>query len=58
MLQEQQVELALYRNGKRETLLARIGGSSGQALAAGSLDAVNKEFRGAMLETIEVTILI
>jgi len=51
MLQEQQVELALYRNGKRETLQARIGGSSGQAIAAGSLDAANKEFRGAMLET-------
>ena len=52
MLQEQEVELALYRNGKRETLLARIGGSSGQALVAVSPDAVNKEFRGAMLETI------
>ena len=51
MLQEQQVELALYRNGKRETLQARIGGSSGQAIAAGSLDAANKEFRGAVLET-------
>jgi Do/DeqQ family serine protease len=52
MLQEQEIELALYRNGKRETLLARIGGSSGQALVAVSPDAVNKEFRGAMLETI------
>ena len=52
MLQEQEVELALYRNGKRETLLARIGGSSGQALVAVSPDAVNKEFRGAILETI------
>jgi serine protease Do/serine protease DegQ len=51
MLQEQQVELALYRNGKRETLQARIGGASGQAVAADSLDVVNKEFRGAMLET-------
>ncbi|MBT7226140.1 MAG: Do family serine endopeptidase [Gammaproteobacteria bacterium] len=53
MLQEQEVELALYRNGKRETLLARIGGSSGQALVAVSPDAVNKEFRGAMLEAIK-----
>ena len=52
MLQEQEVELALYRNGKRETLLARIGGSWGQALVAVSPDAVNKEFRGAILETI------
>ncbi|MDB3909521.1 Do family serine endopeptidase [Gammaproteobacteria bacterium] len=52
MLQEQEVELALYRNGKRETLLARIGGSSGQALVAVSPDAVNKEFRGAIPETI------
>jgi Do/DeqQ family serine protease len=52
MLQEQEFELALYRNGKRETLLARIGGSSGQALVAVSPDAVNKEFRGAILETI------
>ena len=51
MLQEQQVELALYRNGKRETLQARIGGSSGQAIAAGSTAALNKEFRGAILET-------
>lgn len=52
MLQDQEVELLLYRDGKREKLQARIGGSSGQAIAGGASPSVSNEFRGAVLETV------
>lgn len=52
MRQDQEVELALYRDGRRETLRARIGGSSGLAIAGEPQASVSNEFRGAILETV------
>ncbi len=51
MLQDQEVELVLYRNGERKTLAARIGGATGRAVA-GESAAIQNEFRGAKLETV------
>ncbi len=51
MLQEQQVELVLYRNGEREQLQAKIGGPAGEA-ASDMRPATSSEFRGARLETV------
>ena len=53
MLQDQQVELVLYRNGKRESLQARIGGASGQSVAGEGATSISNEFRGARLETVK-----
>jgi len=52
MLQDQQVELVLYRNGKRESLQARIGGASGQSVTGEGASSIRNEFRGARLETV------
>lgn len=51
MLQDQEVELVLYRNGERETLTARIGGATGRVVA-GESNVTRNEFRGARLETV------
>jgi Do/DeqQ family serine protease len=53
MLQDQQVELVLYRNGIRESVQARIGGATGQVVAGNSADSNRREFRGARLEAVE-----
>jgi serine protease DegQ len=53
MRQDQLVELVLYRNGILESVQARIGGSSGQAIAGNSTVSIRNEFRGARLETIK-----
>ncbi len=53
MRQDQEVELVLYRGGSRETLKARIGGSSGEALADESAPSLRNEYRGATLETLK-----
>lgn len=52
MLQDQQVELVLYRNGIRESLQARIGGSMGQVVADNTAGSISNEFRGAKLEVV------
>ena len=52
MLQDQQVELVLYRNGIRESVQARIGGSTGQAIMGNSAVRSRSEFRGAKLEDV------
>ncbi len=51
MLQDQPVELVLYRDGKRESLQARIGGASGLSIVGEGASAIRNEFRGARLET-------
>ncbi len=51
MLQDQEVELVLYRNGERETLSARIGGATGLAVA-GEPAAARSVFRGASIATV------
>lgn len=53
MLQDQEVELVLYRNGIRESVHARIGGSMGQDVASNSSLSSKSEFRGAELETVK-----
>lgn len=53
MLQDQEVELVLYREGRRETLAARIGGSAGQSVTQASTPVANDEFRGARLEPVK-----
>jgi serine protease DegQ len=53
MRQDQLVELVLYRDGIRESVQARIGGSSGQAIAANSAVDIRNEFRGARLEGVK-----
>jgi serine protease DegQ len=53
MLQDQQVDLVLYRDGKRESLKARIGGSSGQSVAGEGESDISNEFRGAKFETVD-----
>ncbi|MFT5842663.1 MAG: serine protease DegQ, partial [Pseudohongiellaceae bacterium] len=53
MRQDQLVELVLYRDGIRESVQARIGGSSGQAIAANSAADIRNEFRGARLEGVK-----
>jgi len=53
MLQDQQVELVLYRNGIRESVQARIGGSTGQIVTGNSAVSIRHEFRGARLEVIK-----
>ena len=53
MRQDQLVELVLYRDGIRESVKARIGGSSGQAIAANSAVDIRNEFRGARLEGVK-----
>jgi len=50
MRQDQMVELVLYRNGIRESVQARIGGSTGQAIPGNSAVSISNEFRGAKLE--------
>ena len=50
MRQNQLVELVLYRNGIRESVQARIGGSTGQAIPGNSAVSISNEFRGAKLE--------
>lgn len=52
MLQDQKVELVLYRNGERKTLSARIGGATGRAVE-GESASIRNEFRGARLETVK-----
>ena len=53
MRQDQMVELVLYRNGIRESVQARIGGSTGQAIAGNSAVSISNEFRGAKLERVK-----
>lgn len=53
MLQDQPVELVLYRNGIRESVQARIGGSTAQAIAGNSSVSGRAEFRGARLEVVK-----
>jgi len=53
MRQDQLVELVLYRNGIRESVQARIGGSTGQAIAGNSAVSISNEFRGAKLERVK-----
>tara|TARA_B110000858_G_scaffold198514_1_gene266010 strand:+ start:24384 stop:25709 length:1326 start_codon:yes stop_codon:yes gene_type:complete len=53
MLQDQQVELVLYRDGIRESVQARIGGATGQIASSNSADNISKEFRGARLESVD-----
>ena len=50
MRQNQLVELVLYRNGIRESVQARIGGSTGQAIPGNSAVSISNEFHGAKLE--------
>ena len=50
MRQDQLVELVLYRNGIRESVQARIGGSTGQAIPGNSAVSISNEFRGAKLK--------
>ena len=50
MRQDQMVELVLYRNGIRESVQARIGGSTGQAIPGNSAVSISNEFHGAKLE--------
>ena len=50
MRQDQLVELVLYRNGIRESVQARIGGSTGQAIPGNSAVSISNEFHGAKLE--------
>ena len=50
MRQDQLVELVLYRNGIRESVQARIGGSTDQAIPGNSAVSISNEFRGAKLE--------
>ena len=51
MLQDQEVELSLYRNGELKKLSARIGGTNGRAIAEES-SPLRREFRGARLENV------
>ena len=44
MRQDQLVELVLYRNGIRESVQARIGGSSGQAITGSSAISIINEY--------------
>lgn len=53
MLQDQEVNLVLYRDGERESLTARIGGPTGQAVAQRPEFSEPNQFRGAILETVE-----
>ena len=53
MRQDQLVELVLYRNGIRESVQARIGGSTGQAILGNSAVSISNEFRGAKLESFK-----
>ena len=53
MRQDQLVELVLYRNGIRESVQARIGGSTGQAIPGNSAVSISNEFRGAKLERVK-----
>jgi Do/DeqQ family serine protease len=53
MRQDQLVELVLYRNGIRESVQARIGGSTGQAIPGNSAVSISNEFRGAKLESFK-----
>jgi S1-C subfamily serine protease len=53
MRQDQLVELVLYRNGIRESVRARVGGSSGQAIVGDSTVNMINEFRGARLEVVK-----
>lgn len=52
MLQEQEVDLVLYRNGEREQLRAKIGGSAGEVVSD-TRSAINDEFLGAKLRTVD-----
>ena len=53
MRQGQLVELGLYRNGIRESVWARVGGPSGQAIVGDSTVNMINEFRGARLEFVK-----
>ena len=53
MRQDQLVELGLYRNGIRESVRARVGSSSGQAIVGDSTVNMINEFRGARLEVVK-----
>ena len=53
MRQDQLVELGLYRNGIRESVRGRVGGSSGQAIVGDSTVNMINEFRGARLEVVK-----
>jgi len=55
MLQDQQVELVLFRDGARETLQARIGGASGQSITDRPAAVLRSEFGGASLENVKST---
>ena len=52
MLQDQEVDLVLYRDGERETLRATIGGVAGQASRVDQRLPISAEFRGARLEIL------
>ncbi len=54
MLQEQEVDLVLYRNGEREQLTARIAGSSAELATTDSAPAAVREYRGARLQTYKM----
>lgn len=51
--QDQAVELVLYRNGKKMSLNATIGGDQGQASIADRRPALSTNFRGARLRTLQ-----
>jgi len=51
-LQDQEINLVLFRNGERKALQARIGGSAGQATVPENRAATNTEFKGAQLESL------
>lgn len=53
MLQNQELELVLYRGGKRETLQARLGGVAAQAQASDERTPASAEFRGAQLKPLD-----
>lgn len=53
MLQDQEVNLVLYRDGERESLTARIGGATGRSVAQSPEQSVPNQFRGARLENVE-----
>lgn len=52
MLQDQQVDLVLYRDGERERVRATIGGVTGQASQADRPQSLSSKFRGAQLQPL------
>jgi Do/DeqQ family serine protease len=54
MLQNQQVELVLHRNGERKMVRVRIGDSNGGALVSDASATSSVEFRGAQVAAKEI----